>query len=131
MAQRLIALKDMSLRLKIPIGHQVVVATAKCATKFAIPGGGEKEGNMKCPFCNHILEDSWLKRVGASLMGRSSGEAKARSRDQASAASRVRWDEERKKKKSSTVEQQQSREQDFTKLRTLAGIAQPKRKRKR
>jgi hypothetical protein len=75
----------------------------------------------RCPFCNHILEDKWLKKQGASLMGKASGEAKARTRDQASAASRVRWDQEREKKKE---------EQEFTKLRTLAGVRKPKRKAK-
>jgi hypothetical protein len=45
----------------------------------------------KCPFCKKILSDDWVKREGAALMGKASGQSKARSRAQAKAASRERW----------------------------------------
>ncbi len=46
---------------------------------------------MRCPHCDHILSDEWLKKVGASLMGKKGGAAKARSREQTQAAARSRW----------------------------------------
>lgn len=49
----------------------------------------------KCPFCNHILEDVWLKKIGATLMGKASGVSKARSN--ASSAADERWTQERKR----------------------------------
>jgi hypothetical protein len=68
-----------------------------------------------CPFCKKILPDDWVKRQGAALMGKASGQSKARSRAQAKAASRKRWDHEREKK--------------FSELRTMAGVPPPKKKR--
>jgi hypothetical protein len=68
----------------------------------------------RCPFCNKILSDVWIKHEGAALMGKASGQSKARSRAQAKAASRTRWDHEREKK--------------FSKLRTIAGVPPPKKK---
>lgn len=43
----------------------------------------------RCPFCNEILEDDWVKKIGATLMGKTSGERKARGT--ASAAATKRW----------------------------------------
>jgi hypothetical protein len=45
----------------------------------------------QCPFCKKILSDEWVKHEGAALMGKASGQSKARSRAQAKAASRARW----------------------------------------
>jgi hypothetical protein len=53
----------------------------------------------KCPYCNHVLEDFWLKKMGASLMGKSSGASKARSRAVTSAAAKKRWRKEKVKKR--------------------------------
>jgi predicted phage gp36 major capsid-like protein len=46
---------------------------------------------MKCPFCDHILEDAWVKKMGASLMGKASGESKARGHSVTSQAAAKRW----------------------------------------
>jgi hypothetical protein len=70
----------------------------------------------RCPFCKKILSDDWIKHEGAALMGKASGQSKARSRAQAKAASRIRWDQEREK--------------NFSELRTMAGIPPPKKKRR-
>lgn len=53
----------------------------------------------RCPFCNEILEDSWLKKMGASLMGKASGVVKARSREVTSAGAKKRWKKEKDKRK--------------------------------
>ena len=45
----------------------------------------------RCPHCNEILSDDWVKRQGASLMGKKGGAVKARDYEQASNAARVRW----------------------------------------
>jgi hypothetical protein len=45
----------------------------------------------RCPFCDHILEDDWLKKMGAALMGKASGAAKARSTEMTSSAAKKRW----------------------------------------
>jgi hypothetical protein len=45
----------------------------------------------RCPFCNEILSDAWLKKMGATLMGKASGESKARSSEVTSAAASKRW----------------------------------------
>jgi hypothetical protein len=53
----------------------------------------------RCPHCHQILSDKWLKREGASLMGKArSGAAKARSKEKSTGAALLRWDQERKKK---------------------------------
>jgi hypothetical protein len=49
----------------------------------------------RCPHCNAVLADNWIKAMGASLMGKSGGRNKARST--ASAAARARWDKKKKK----------------------------------
>jgi hypothetical protein len=46
----------------------------------------------KCYHCGKILDDAWLKRQGAALMGKASGEAKARSPEMARKAALARWD---------------------------------------
>ena len=46
----------------------------------------------KCPYCDHILPDVWLKKIGATLMGKTSGENKARSTESASGAANQRWE---------------------------------------
>jgi len=51
----------------------------------------------RCPFCNEILPDKWLKKNGASLLGKSGGKAKAR--NNASAAANARWKKHFKEKK--------------------------------
>jgi hypothetical protein len=52
----------------------------------------------KCPMCGEVLEDAWVKKAGATLMGKSSSPgSKARSREAASSAARKRWKKERKR----------------------------------
>jgi hypothetical protein len=46
----------------------------------------------RCYHCGKILEDAWLKRQGAALMGKTSGQAKARSPELARKAALARWD---------------------------------------
>jgi hypothetical protein len=54
----------------------------------------------RCPHCHKILSDAWVKREGASLMGKArSGRAKARSHEQAAGAALLRWDQEGRKRK--------------------------------
>jgi hypothetical protein len=48
----------------------------------------------KCPYCKHVLEDSWLKKMGASLMGKTGGASKARSLEATRAAANKRWQKE-------------------------------------
>ena len=45
----------------------------------------------RCPHCNKILEDAWLKKTGAALMGKASGESKSRGSEVTSAAAKKRW----------------------------------------
>lgn len=47
---------------------------------------------MKCYHCGKVLEDAWLRKAGASMLGRASGEAKRRSPTKARKAARKRWD---------------------------------------
>ena len=47
---------------------------------------------MRCPHCNEILSDDWVKRQGASIMGRSS-KRKGRSTEVARANALKRWDQ--------------------------------------
>jgi hypothetical protein len=51
----------------------------------------------KCPMCGKILEDAWLKKVGATLMGKSSSPGKGYTRLTSQAAARKRWSKARKK----------------------------------
>jgi hypothetical protein len=44
----------------------------------------------KCPFCHRILSDAWVKKEGASLMGKSA-KGKAKRRKNASEAANTRW----------------------------------------
>jgi hypothetical protein len=37
-----------------------------------------KENMARCPHCNKILNDDWLRQVGARLMGRRGGVTKRR-----------------------------------------------------
>lgn len=53
----------------------------------------------KCYHCGKILSDDWIRKEGASLMGKKGGANKARSREQAQAAANARWKAEKKKKK--------------------------------
>jgi hypothetical protein len=46
----------------------------------------------RCYHCGKILDDAWVKREGAALMGKASGEAKARSPELARKAALARWD---------------------------------------
>jgi hypothetical protein len=50
----------------------------------------------RCYHCGKILEDAWLKRQGAALMGKASGESKARSPEMARKAALARWEGTRK-----------------------------------
>jgi len=50
----------------------------------------------KCPNCGVVLSDTWVKKNGASLMGKSGGKAKARSN--ARAAANARWKRHKAKK---------------------------------
>lgn len=45
----------------------------------------------RCPKCQAILPDEWVKSQGAALMGRSKGKAKARRSEIARAAAERRW----------------------------------------
>jgi hypothetical protein len=45
----------------------------------------------KCPFCSKVLSDDWVKKEGASLMGKSA-KGKAKRRKNAQDAARLRWD---------------------------------------
>jgi len=51
---------------------------------------------IRCPHCHKVLSEGWLKKIGASLMGRSGGEAKARSEKVARAAAQARWAKQKK-----------------------------------
>lgn len=51
----------------------------------------------RCPHCGQILSDYWVKKVGASLMGKTGGKAKAR--NNAAAAAKARWARAKKDKK--------------------------------
>jgi hypothetical protein len=48
----------------------------------------------KCPHCNKILSDEWVKKEGASLMGKSA-KGKSKRRKNAQEAARLRWDSEK------------------------------------
>jgi hypothetical protein len=50
----------------------------------------------KCPFCSKVLSDDWVKKEGASLMGKSA-KGKAKRRKNASDAARQRWDKKLEK----------------------------------
>lgn len=46
---------------------------------------------MRCPHCDKILSDAWVKRAGATLMGMAAaGKSKARPRGVAQAAAKKR-----------------------------------------
>jgi hypothetical protein len=49
----------------------------------------------RCYHCGKVLEDAWLKRQGAALMGKASGERKARSPELARKAALARWERTR------------------------------------
>jgi len=51
----------------------------------------------RCPYCDHVLSDNWIRKNGASLLGKSGGKAKAR--NNASDAARVRWKKVKEKEK--------------------------------
>jgi hypothetical protein len=46
----------------------------------------------RCYHCGKVLDDAWLKRQGAALMGKTRGEAKARSPEVARKAALARWE---------------------------------------
>jgi hypothetical protein len=50
----------------------------------------------KCPYCEKILSDEWVKKEGASLMGKAA-KGKAKKRRTASAAAKKRWEKKKKK----------------------------------
>jgi hypothetical protein len=59
---------------------------------------GNKGGIIaRCPFCNEILDDAWVKSQGASLMGKEGGKVKKRAN--AREASQIRWAKDRAAKK--------------------------------
>jgi hypothetical protein len=51
---------------------------------------------IRCPFCNEPLDERWLRKAGASLLGKTTGPTKARAK--ARQASLVRWQRVRKAK---------------------------------
>jgi hypothetical protein len=51
----------------------------------------------RCPHCNEVISDKWIRKNGASLMGKAGGRAKAR--NNASAAAKARWARAREKAK--------------------------------
>jgi hypothetical protein len=53
----------------------------------------------RCPFCDTILPDDWVKQQGAALMGKMGGPTKARSSESARAAARIGWKKRKKAKK--------------------------------
>jgi len=44
----------------------------------------------RCPKCNEVLPDEWVKKEGASLMGKAA-KGKSKRRRNAKAAARERW----------------------------------------
>jgi hypothetical protein len=52
----------------------------------------------RCYHCGKILSDEWIKREGARMMGKTSGESKARNREAASKAAKSRWAKRKKPK---------------------------------
>jgi hypothetical protein len=44
----------------------------------------------RCPHCDHILNDDWLRKVGASLMGKKGGSCKRRATS-GKVAAQARW----------------------------------------
>lgn len=50
----------------------------------------------RCYHCGKVLSDDWIRKQGASLLGRKGGLVKARTSEQAREASRVRWNKVRK-----------------------------------
>lgn len=52
----------------------------------------------ECPHCKKVLGEEWLKRAGASLMGKSGGRSKARGGTAMSAAAKKRWAKVREEK---------------------------------
>jgi hypothetical protein len=75
----------------------------------------------RCPFCDHILRDAWVKRMGASIMGRTSGEKKAR--NNAKKAADKRWREVR-------FRETHGLPPPKTKRKKKLPVSQPKRKKK-
>lgn len=56
----------------------------------------------RCYHCGKILKDEWIMQEGARLMGKkTTGEAKARTPEQARAAARARWNKHKKGRKKS------------------------------
>jgi hypothetical protein len=45
----------------------------------------------RCPFCNKVLRDDWVKREGASLMGKAA-KGKRKKRHNAAEAAAKRWE---------------------------------------
>jgi len=57
----------------------------------------------KCYHCGKVLQDAWVIREGARLMGKKlTGDAKARTSEQARKAARARWDKAKKSRKKKT-----------------------------
>jgi hypothetical protein len=50
----------------------------------------------RCPHCDKVLSDDWIRENGASLLGRAGGRAKARNAEQARAAAQARWTKAKK-----------------------------------
>jgi hypothetical protein len=63
----------------------------------------------RCPYCNHILKDEWLRSHGAAALGRAGGPAKARGAKQASDAAKERWRSERQWEKALDIADPQSK----------------------
>jgi hypothetical protein len=51
----------------------------------------------RCPHCNKILSDDWLRHVGASLMGKVGGASKRR-RTSGKVAADARWSKKKSTK---------------------------------
>lgn len=50
------------------------------------------DDEIRCPVCDAVLEHAWVKKMGASLMGRSGrGESKARGSVTTTAGAIKRW----------------------------------------
>jgi hypothetical protein len=45
----------------------------------------------RCYHCGEILSDEWLKKIGASLMGKKGGKAKSRGKGGARKAANALW----------------------------------------
>lgn len=46
---------------------------------------------IRCPHCRRALDEEWLRKQGAALMGKKGGKTKARNSELARKAANERW----------------------------------------